>query len=376
MKVYYMSTSNIPSLTANSIQVMKMCEAMALEGYQVRLCAIRGRFDSIYGEEQIWRYYGIRERFPIHWVKANPKLRGYDTALSAVRYARRSGFDLIYTRSPAAAALSSLIGHPTIYEIHDMPSGKVGPWLFRLFLLGKGFVRLVAISNALRRAVNEGYGRFLQGKQFIVAPDGVDLERFVELPLSKEARQRLNLSESFTVGYSGSLYAGRGIELILDLAEILPDVQFIIVGGDATSVKRYSENSMRHNLQNIRFLGHISPSELPLYLSACDVLLMPYQQRVAVSSGGDTAKFMSPLKLFEYMAMNRLIISSDLPVLREILNEHNAVLCPPEDIACWRAALCRAKEDDDWRVTLAQQARRDVEQYTWRRRARRCLAES
>ncbi|MEO0271930.1 MAG: glycosyltransferase family 4 protein [candidate division WOR-3 bacterium] len=354
---------------------MKMCEAMAQEGHQVVLYAIYGRLDdlNLNSDEQIWQYYGVKERFPIHWLTANRKLRGYDVAFSSVRHARQSGFDLIYTRSPAAAALSSLSGYPTICEIHDVPSGKIGPWLFRLFLLGKGFVRLVAISDSLRRAVSERYGSFLQGKSFIVAPDGVDLERFMDLPSPEEARQQLGIPEAFTVGYSGSFYAGRGIELILDLAGNLPEVQFLLVGGDSSSVGRYKETSAQRGLDNVCFAGHIPPSGLPIYLSACEVLLMPYQRRVAVGGGGDTARVMSPLKLFEYMAANRLIISSDLPVLREILSEQNAVLCDPEDVASWREAICRAKEDSSWRMTLAHQARQDVEQYTWRRRVQRCL---
>lgn len=375
VKIVYISSSTIPSRFANSIQVMKMCEAMAQEGHKVSLYAIHGGLDDVHNEEEIWQYYGIQERFVIHWLTANPKLRGYDTAISAVRRASNDGFDLIYTRSPAAAALSGSIGYPTIYEIHDMPSGKIGPWLFKLFLLSKGFVRLVAISDALKSAVNEHYERFVNGKQFIVAPDGVDLEGSADLLSPEEARRQLSMPESFTVGYSGSLYAGRGIELILDLAKTLPNIQFLVFGGDAASVKIYKENSIQRKLKNVYFGGHIPYCELPLYLSACEVLLMPYQRRVAVSGGGDTARFMSPLKLFEYMAMNRLIISSDLPVLREILNEQNAVLCAPDDFACWRAAIYRAKEDDNLRAALAQQARRDVEQYSWRQRVQRCLAE-
>ena len=101
---------------------------------------------------------------------------------------------------------------------------------------------------------------------------------------------------------------------------------------------------------------------------------MPYQRKVAiVGGGGDASAYMSPMKMFEYMATGRLIISSDLPVLREILNGTNAVLCDPEDLDAWQRGIERAMKDRAWRERLGQQARRDVEQYTWRRRVRRVL---
>jgi len=128
-------------------------------------------------------------------------------------------------------------------------------------------------------------------------------------------------------------------------------------------------------LTNVQFIGFVPNAELPLYQAACDVLLMPYQHQVAVSSGGDIAEFCSPLKMFEYMATGRMIISSDLPVLREVLNERNAAFCAPEDEVAWQAALERAVSDPSWRLGLGQQARQDVEQYSWPRRVQRVVGD-
>jgi len=375
MKIAYISSSTIPSRTANSIHVMKMCQAMVQGGHQPTLYAHRPAKTADQKSDDLWHHYGISERFAIRWLLPNQgHFAHYLASIQAVWLAWRSNADLIYTRNVTAAAISSMLGLPTIYEIHDMPSGKLGPWLFTLFLTGRGLVRLVAITDALRRDVLARYGYWLKGKDFIVAPDGVDLERFSDLPSPEEARHRLGLPALFTAGYSGSHYAGRGIELIFELARLLPEVQFLIMGGDEQSVDALRKQAVQQGLANMYFGGFVPNADLPLYLSACEILLMPYQRQVAVSSGGDTAQYMSPLKLFEYMAMNRLIISSDLPALREVLNERNAVLCQPDDIECWRAAICRAREDESWRAMLAQQARCDAERYTWRRRVRRCVA--
>ncbi len=114
-------------------------------------------------------------------------------------------------------------------------------------------------------------------------------------------------------------------------------------------------------------------AELPLYQAACDVLLMPYQQKVAASSGGDIARYLSPMKLFEYLACQRPIVSSDLAVLQEVLNPQNAILAPADDPAAWERAIQSLRSDPELRNRLASQARQDAQRYTWETRARRIL---
>jgi glycosyltransferase involved in cell wall biosynthesis len=79
------------------------------------------------------------------------------------------------------------------------------------------------------------------------------------------------------------------------------------------------------------------------------------------------------MKMFEYMAAGRLIVSSDLPVLREVLNVRNAALCPPDDASTWIRALQRAREDEVWRCALGAQARLDVQSYAWEERVQKIL---
>jgi glycosyltransferase involved in cell wall biosynthesis len=77
--------------------------------------------------------------------------------------------------------------------------------------------------------------------------------------------------------------------------------------------------------------------------------------------------------MFEYMACRRAIISSDLPVIREVLNPTNAMLCPPEDIGIWSQALGSLIYDEERRLALANQAWLDIQQYSWLERARKSL---
>ena len=104
---------------------------------------------------------------------------------------------------------------------------------------------------------------------------------------------------------------------------------------------------------------------------------MPYQKKIDVGrtngTWGDTAKWCSPMKMFEYMALKKLIISSNLPVLREILNESNCIICEPDDAEQWVRSIKKAKKQTDWANDLAEQAYTDVQQYSWRKRVKRLL---
>ena len=374
MRITYISGAQIPSLTANSIHVMKMAQALSQEGHAVELLVPRGTGGLRMPGQDLWHHYGIKTPFSIRWI-SSPAFPARAYQIRAIWYVRNNRADLVYTRGLDVAAACAVLAIPTICELHDSPGGKFGPFYFRLFLTGQGFRRLVVISQALRDSLAKRYPALLRDKQVIVAPDGVDLERFEGLPDSVQARRQLQLNEgSFTVGYTGHLYAGRGIDLMLQLAHRCPKIQFLIVGGQPDAVAVRVRECLERGLGNVRFTGFVENADLPLYQAACDVLLLPHQKRVAASGGGDISGVCSPMKMFEYMATGRLIIASDLPVLREVLNDHNAVLCNPEDVAAWQSALERAISDPKWRHSLGRQARQDVEQYTWQRRVRKVLA--
>jgi glycosyltransferase involved in cell wall biosynthesis len=121
-------------------------------------------------------------------------------------------------------------------------------------------------------------------------------------------------------------------------------------------------------------LGFVDNSNLPERLASADVLLMPYQRRVMVSGGKlDTARWMSPLKMFEYLAMRRAIVASDLDVLREVLDERVAILAVPDDSSAWIAALNRLAGDIGLRNSLSETAASIATHYTWQARIRRML---
>ncbi len=361
MKIVCISAAQIPSDTANSIQVMKVCQAFMQLGLDVTLLVPGNRPETI-SQDQLKDHYGLEKLFPIQWLPLrNRRLFPW----RAVRQTRCMQAKLIYAWPLQSAALGLLAGIPTMLELHDLPSGHFGPFWLRLYLVFPGRKRLLPITRALQRALN------LSSNQTIIAPDGVDLDRYVSLPAPESARRILGLPAALTVLCTGHLYAGRGADLFLELAERFPQTSFVWVGGRPADVEAWKGRSAR--LSNVSFTGFVPNERIPLYQSAADVLLMPYQRTVATSSGGDTAEICSPMKMFEYMAAGRAILTSDLPVLREVLDEKTAVFCPPDATGAWESALAGLLNDEKGRRALGQRARVAVEQYSWKKRAQRVL---
>jgi glycosyltransferase involved in cell wall biosynthesis len=181
----------------------------------------------------------------------------------------------------------------------------------------------------------------------------------------------LRLPEAFTAGYSGHLYAGRGIRLILELAQRLPKLRFLLVGGRPEDVAASKEQA--RGITNVHFTGFVPNADLPRYQAACDVLLIPYSQQVAGSSGSDIAPYTNPLKMFEYLACGRPVIASNLPILREILNEDNAIILPVGEFQAWVDALLALQRSPRRRAALAKAGRQTAAEHTWQKRAQRLL---
>lgn len=369
MKIAIIAQGSIPAQTANSIQNMKMAGALAELGNEVKVFA-PGKNMGV-GWDKLAIHYGLAKQFEIQWLPEHNLFRRYDFALNAVRAAQDWSADLIYTRLPQAATWGAMRGVSTIFELHDLPSGIMGPWLFRLFIHRQGAKRLVVNTNHLEIEIQARYPILADDDFLILAPNGVDLQRYENLPDPKTTRQKLGLPESFTAGYTGHLYRGRGIELILDLARRMPEVRFLFVGGRKDDLAQRRQQAV--GLDNVQFVGFVPNAELPQYQAACDVFLMPHEQRVAGSSGANIAEFTNPLKMFEYLACGRPILASDLPILREVLNKKNAVLLPISDLQAWTDALTTLAQHSAQRADLAQAGRKTAAQFSWQTRATRIL---
>jgi glycosyltransferase involved in cell wall biosynthesis len=116
--------------------------------------------------------------------------------------------------------------------------------------------------------------------------------------------------------------------------------------------------------------GFQPPARVPLYLAAADLGVVPNRSRPAIS-----ARYTSPLKVFEALAAGLPLVASDLPSLREVLSDgEDAVLAAPDDEAALAQAIRRLLGDAELRAALAARGRARAAEHSWDARARRLLA--
>jgi len=371
MRIAAITNSRLPSLTANSIQAMKVCQALMQLGHNVRIFAPREM--AVVSPDALREHYGLRLSPDLELLPSVRQFKRLDFIVYAQSAARKFKADLIYTWLPQSAVMALWRDYPVILEMHADVIGHLGPSWLRLFWKVRGRKRMTVTAQALRKALERSTGFGFENEAVIIAPNGVDLERYENLPDPSSARRQLNLKDGLTLGFTGHIYPGRGADLLFDLARKMPHVNFLWVGGIPDLVSYWQAQLRDAHLTNVTMTGFIEHSHIPLYQAAADILLMPYGRSISASSGQNIAEVINPMKMFEYMASSRPIASADLPVIREVLNEKNAVFCEPGNVNEWKSVIESLLADEKRRIALGAQARKDVERYTWMERARHIL---
>ena len=341
---------------------MKMCQAFRANGHEITLFCRRGPEEV----PNLYQYYGVEKEFSI---VSNVRLpvRMLGPLLFARKLQRQVGqmqrSDLLYGRFVYGLFFMRHLGVPIIFESHAPPKNRFQHLIEEKLMQSENFIGLVVISESLKKIYLDTFPGLDEGR-VMVAHDGADIpENALPSPPAPNGG-------TLQVGYIGHLYPGRGIDLIIEIAERVSDALFHIVGGNESDIIYWKNRSQ--NRSNILFHGHVPHGMLHQYYSFCDIMLAPYQRQVKVAGAGkDTSKWMSPLKLFEYMANGKAIIASDLPSIREILSDNiNALLVPADRPDAWETAI-RSLGDAQKRKALGENGKTLIsEKFSWNQRAK------
>ena len=382
MNLYYISSSSLPSRAANSIHTINMCNAFKKYKFNISLFLTETKKNSKQIKDLKKNKIKIKSLI-------SPTKRGIEFLNCLISIAiyfcdkfMNNKPDIVISRNIFGAYFFHFFTKTKIiYETH-IPElgirGKIQNTLFRDTSLKK-----IVISEALLREIFKHHKITINNKikkSVIILHDGAfnlfsgKVHKKYKLSFEKIKKNlSINKNKVSLVGYFGHLHKGRGIELILELAKLRPNFTFLIFGGAKSDIEKLKKISTPKNLYIMGFYEH---EMVRYFMTKMDVLLMPYQKKVFLKKNQiSTEKWMSPLKLFEYMSSKKPIVSSNIRVLKEVLeNKKNSLLVESDNKFEWVKSIDLLINNKKLSKKLAFNAYTSFKNnYTWDIRAKKIL---
>ncbi len=283
-----------------------------------------------------------------------------------------SGADVLWLRSDklAAHAAHKGVNLPLVYEAHlvgelwardrGAPARKAA----RLHELERDiYSRAAGVAAITQGLLDEIRARFGYSGPAAVVPSAVDTSLFKPVWQGGDGR---------TVAWVGTLQFWKGLELLLEALALAPGLRLKVVGGGKPEdEQRLKSEIARLGLDGrVELTGRVAQADIPLHVKTCACAVHPLPPEHSIS-----ARFTSPLKLFEYLAMGLPIVAADVPSVREVLQDgRTARLYQAGDARALAAALTELASDAALARRLSADAAQEGARHSYRHRAEQLLA--
>ena len=350
-KIYYVAELNLPSKSAYSIHVMKMCEAFSKLKYDINLFVINKK-----NKNQLNKDYNINYKFKVISIFNDFVLLNFLFRIIFALKILSKNTDkkaLFLSRSIIFSLIACLFRKKIILELHHEITGisKIIYWLLKKLNLIEN-LKFIFLSS------NLNYIYKINNEKYLVLDDAVNLADF---------NKKKGIKYKKTCVYVGSFFEGKGIEQIFRLAKKNKKTFFHIYGE-----KKYLRENKKE--KNIKIFDYVNYSKIPTIISRYEVALMPYQRKVRGRGSIWLQKYMSPLKMFDYMAAKMIIIASNLKVYKHILkNNFNCILVNVNEDEKWSKAIRLAFKKNYRNRYLRENAYKTVKKYTWDKRCKKII---
>lgn len=344
MKICYLANTAIPSSNASAIQIVKMCEAFSELKNEVMLISTNVSSDNIFN------FYNIKTKFKFEKIKYFKKfplgIKFYLFSFFSIIKSIKFKPDIYITRNFFTCFLLVILRKKLIFELHhDLNNeSRVIRFLVKYFnFLNSSYIKkIIGITHGVKRVFVKKHN--VNKNKIFVLPSGSSLKINFSYKHNKK---------NFKIGYFGSLYESRGLDLIYELAKIDKKNQYYVYGN-----KKNLKNSQRHIfIKNLNLYNYIPYKKISNKLSEMDVLLMPYVSPITVSGDvSDITNYTSPLKLFDYLSAGKIIICSSFAVLKEVIKDKkNAVFIKNyKNVFAWKNEIQKLKYQNNKQIIISK----------------------
>ena len=319
----------------------------------------------------VWR---LQQLLGIPYLNVFANWRRYDALLQVL-----PGFDVVYERNSLFNAATGMacrrLNLPYVLFVeadeileHDYMGRPLTGWLrwrsrrvFRHNLAAAD--RIICVSAQLKRHLAEKWG--VPAAKMVVFPNAVDVERFrPDSQTRARIRAALGIEAEPLIMFVGSFYEWHDVATLLSAfaqsVQTQPEARLVLVGDGE---RRPQMEQLVDDLgirAAVQFTGLVARDEIPALMSAADIAVAPYPLL-------DHEIWLSPLKLYEYMAAGAVIVASAVGQITDVIDDgQNGLLVAPGDTAGLAATLSCLIDDPALRRRLSQQARADaVEHHSW-----------
>jgi len=374
MRILYIANNRIPTEKAHGRQIVKTIEALALAGQEVKLL-LPGRRNII--EKSLFDFYGARPVFKVVyafnflswlekvWPKSYFILQRFFFGIYSFVYGLLTGADCIYSREITVCFFLSFFKKNVVFEDHEPKKSFL--WLYRIF------IKIIRKKVIVAKNLSELYKSFgAKEKTFVAVPNGADLNDFKSAIVDKNIWQKefgLDRSDKVVL-YTGHFYGWKGVYTLIESALYLnPKIKIVMIGGLPQDQAKMKKFILDFKLKNVYLHDFIEHSQLIKFIKSADILVLPNTAEEERS-----AKYTTPIKLFESLASGVPLIASDLESFKDYLvNNENAILFQADNPKNLAEKINYLAGNREVAQKIACKALAEALKYSWEERAKKII---
>ena len=349
--ITYISELCLPSNSGYAQHVLKICDSFSKK-FNTSLFVISNNRPFLSYKKE----YSLKKKYKINsYTKNNSNNFIIRILFSLYVLKNIDKNSLIISRSLISSLVLSIFGTRNILELHHPPKGLISYFFY--------FYRILKLDKNLEYVfLHKNIKKILKISKGIILDDACDLNDF----------KFRKLKIKYEYCYVGSLFKGKGLEKIIELANYFPQKKFHVFG-DIKTIDRNFKKHQINNLKNLYMHNFRSYKYIPKILMSSKYLLLPYSNKVSVNSKNlEVSNFMSPLKMFDYLASGKVIIASNLKVYSHVLkNNFNCLMPKKNNLKSWIYLMNNISKQNKNLNYLRKNALNTALKYTWDKRIKK-----